>query len=121
MRKFAEFDLYGHRCPYVVFFRSMKVTRKAIAQTVECLLETDARKATSYLDEKTVVTATRRHRPDKRANYVEVVMKLGKPNFRERAFIKSCKRAGEAFPVKKVQLKFYPEPKKRRTKTKRRK
>lgn len=88
----------------------MKITRKSIAQTVESVLETaEVRQATTFLDENTVVTATRRHRPDRRANHTELVLTMGKPNFRQREFIKSCRKAHEPFPVKKTQLKFYPK------------
>ena len=33
----------------------------------------------------------------------------GKPNFAERAFVKKAVKAGEPFPVRKVQLKFPPQ------------
>lgn len=88
----------------------MKITRKSIAQTVESVLETgEVRQATTFLDENTVVTASRRHRPEKRSNHTELVLTMGKPNYRQREFIKACKKSGEPFPVKKTQLKFYPK------------
>jgi hypothetical protein len=85
----------------------VKITREAIAKTVFGLLETEARKATYYLSADTVVTATRRFKPDKRQKTTDVVLKLGKPNSRERDFVKKCQKAGEPFPVKKLQLKFW--------------
>lgn len=85
----------------------MNITRDSISKTVFGLLETGARKATFYLDEKTVVTAARRHKPDKRNRITEITLKLGAPNYREREFIKACKKASEPFPVKKLQLKFW--------------
>lgn len=87
----------------------MKITRDAISKTVFGLLETESRKATFYLDENTVVTAARRFKPDKRGKFVEISLKLGKPNFRERLFIKACKKSGEPFPVKKLQMKWWPK------------
>lgn len=62
-----------------------------------------------YLDEDAVATAVRIEKPRKRARYIEIRLKLGKPNFRERLFIKACKKAGEPFPIKKIQLKFWPK------------
>lgn len=85
----------------------MKITRDSISKAVFGLLETDARKASLFLDEHTVVTATRRHRPDKRSKTTEVLLTMGKPNFRGREFVKACKKAGEPFPVKKLQLQFW--------------
>lgn len=82
---------------------------KETGKVVGLLLETDARQATKYLAEKEVITATRRAykgRISKRDN-VEMVVKIGRPNFGEREFIKKCKKAGEPFPVKKIQLKFF--------------
>jgi hypothetical protein len=87
----------------------MKYTRKAIAQTIESvLMDVNVRQATTYLSEEHVVTATRRHKPDRRSNHTELCLTLSKPNFRQREFIRACKKAGEPFPVKKTQLKFYP-------------
>lgn len=91
----------------------MKITRDSIAKTVHGLLETGARKATFYLDEKTVVTATRRHRPRKLEGTTEILLTMGKPNYAGREFVKACKKAGEPFPVRRLQLKWW-EPKKRK-------
>lgn len=89
----------------------MNITRKSVADTVISLLEVNARRATTYLDEKTVVTATRRHKPDKRNRHTEILLKLGGPNYREREFIAACKKAGESFPVKKIQFRFWNKKK----------
>jgi hypothetical protein len=34
------------------------------------------------------------------------IIPFGRPNYRERVFIRDCIHAGEKFPVKKVQLDF---------------
>lgn len=81
--------------------------KKHIGQVIDCLIANDARKATKFISPKLVITATRKifgGEIDKRAN-IEVVIKIGKPNFAERDFIKQCKKAGEPFPVKKIQIK----------------
>lgn len=89
----------------------MKVPRNAIARAVETVLETGCRKATVYLGSKTVVKCTARHRPDKREKAPSFVLTIGAPNFVERRFIRLCKKAGEPFPVRKVQIKFWPKKK----------
>ena len=87
----------------------MKIPRNAITKAVEALLETDARKATVYLDEDTIVRATRQFRRNDRARSQSYILTLGKPAFADRRFIRLCKQAGEPLPVRKVQLKFWPE------------
>ncbi len=66
-----------------------------------------ARRATLYVDHDYVISACLQQRPHKRALRHTIVLKIGRPNFREREFIRACKKAGEPFPVKKIQLKFY--------------
>lgn len=63
------------------------------------------RKATKYLSPSVVIKATARHKPNKRARNVEMILTIGKPNYVEREFIRDCKRAGERLPVKRVQVK----------------
>lgn len=87
----------------------MKTPMNAITNVVEAVLRTDAVRATKYLAHNQVVRATKRtfrnFERGPREN-VEVLLTLGRPNYVEREFIKACKKAGEPFPVKKVQLKF---------------
>ena len=64
------------------------------------------RKATKYLSPRLVVKASRRHKPRYGAN-VEIVLTIGRPNYTEREFIADAKKAGEGFPVRKVQLKTW--------------
>lgn len=44
--------------------------------------------------------------PPKNDNPIEIILTIGRPNFRQRMFIKSCIKAKEEFPVKKIQLQF---------------
>lgn len=83
----------------------MKVTRLALAQVTE-LVFSGAKKATKYLGPDLVVKATRRHKADRRARTVELVLTAGKPNYAERKFVKACKVAGEKFPVRKIQVRW---------------
>lgn len=74
--------------------------------------DSEVRKATYYYDEKYVVKASLRHTPSSRDTRVELVLTWGYPNYEEREFIKLCKKAKVPFPVKKIQLKFWPKKKK---------
>ena len=87
-------------------------TYTALEKISEALLNPEVRKATFYASPKFTVKATRRHKYGKRATREEVILTYGVPNYAERAFIKLCKKAGEPFPVKEVQLKFWSKGKK---------
>lgn len=86
-----------------------KIARKDIARVVEATLGLGCRKATVFLNPKLIVRATRRHKYDGRDKNCEVILTIGAPNYREREFVRACLKAGEPFPVKKVQLKWYPK------------
>lgn len=87
----------------------MKLTRSAIVKTVLTLFELahDVRKATVYLSDNYVIRACHRSRPSARSRSTTILLTYGKPNFREREFIRSCKKAGEPIPVRKVQLQWF--------------
>ena len=79
----------------------------AVSSVVETLLRTEARMATKFLSEKEIVRASRKVFKGKiLSGNIEIILTIGKPNFAEREFIKLCKKAGEPFPVKNIQLKF---------------
>lgn len=84
----------------------MKISRKIFGDLAEVILEGGAKQATKYLDEKTVVTATFKGKRHRNAPKSEIVFKVGRPNYRERQFIKTCKKAKVKFPIRKLQLKF---------------
>ena len=89
------------------------VPRYVFAQLAEAILQAGAKRATKYLSEKLTVKATLH---GKRMNRAEVsnrtmVVSVGRPNYAERQFIRQCKRAGEPFPIKRLQLKWaQPQP-----------
>ena len=87
----------------------MKITRDSISKAVFGLLESGARKATVYLAPDVVVTATHQRKPDKRSKSQTIILTYGKPNYRGRLFVKACQKSGEPFPVRKLQLKFWPK------------
>jgi hypothetical protein len=88
-----------------------QVSRNSVTKAVEALLETSSRQATVYQHPKLIIKATRRFKPDKRSRHTEILLTIGTPNYAERAFIKACLKAGEPFPVRRVQLKAYPAKK----------
>ena len=76
------------------------------------LLNTQAWKVTKYYSEKYTARATRQLYNKKIHNgKIEIRFTIGRPNFKEREFIKQCKKAGEPFPVKKIQIKYPPKRK----------
>ena len=87
----------------------MKATRSSIARVVEAVLELQCRKAFIVLSPDMVVTAARRHPPRRNARSTTVVLTVGKPNYAVRKFIRMCRAAGEPFPVRKIQLKWYKD------------
>jgi hypothetical protein len=68
--------------------------------------------AIKIIDEKTTVKATWHNKPSGRNSREEMVVTFGAPNYLDRIFIKKCKKAGETFPVKKIQFRPYPKKKK---------
>lgn len=92
------------------------VTITAGVATARCIsMLTDnpeLRRATYYLGPRDVVKATRQHRHDARMQHETFLVTVGRPNYRERAFIKDMKRAGVPFPCRKLQLTFWPLPRK---------
>lgn len=98
-----------------------KVTSTMVGEVVLCLLYSErAHSAAKYLDDKTVIRATRPVYTDRksgrksldgdgaRATRVGIVVTLGALNYRDREFAKACKRSGEPFPVKKIQIRRIP-------------
>ncbi len=65
--------------------------------------------AEKYISEKVVVRAKLRRFGKKirpKNQNLEISLVIGRPNFAQRDFIKKCKKVGEPFPVKNVQLKL---------------
>jgi wobble nucleotide-excising tRNase len=81
---------------------------KVFSELAECILVDGAYKATKYINEKLTIKATRKRYKGKRlwGHAIDIIFTVGKPNYEEREFIKMCKKAGEPFPVKKMQVKF---------------
>ena len=71
----------------------------------------NVRKATKYVLPNLTIKATRQKKPDGRDRQETFIVTIGKPNYLERKFIKACIKAKEPFPIKKIQLKFWPKKK----------
>ena len=88
------------------------INLRHVGSVVQLLLSANARRATKYLSTGKVISAARPvydwKLPRKNASREGIVLKLGAPNYEEREFIKRCKKAGEPFPVRKIQLKYLP-------------
>ena len=87
-------------------------TAKFSGAVINALLYEDAWSAKKYVSEKLVISATRNRYGKsgwtKRDSRADIAVKIGAPNYLERRFIKLCKKTGESFPVKRVQLKMRP-------------
>lgn len=82
---------------------------QAITRVTNYLVDdVSVRRATIFLNDRMTVKATRQRRHDGRDKQETFLLTFGRPNFVERQFINMCKKAGEPFPVKKVQIKFWP-------------
>lgn len=80
---------------------------KICEKVIEPIVRGGIIKATKFIDEKFVIRATRKCFNKKICKGdIEIILKIGKPNFEERIFIKNAKKAGEPFPIKKIQLKW---------------
>lgn len=92
-----------------------------VDEVISHLMVAKAHTAMKYVSPRHVVRVTRQlvqGRIAPKNQNLELVVTVGKPNFLERRFIKQCQKAGEKFPVKKIQVKFPP---KKRIKVKSRK
>jgi hypothetical protein len=85
-----------------------KIARCWLGAVVEACLELSYRQAVKYVSPGLVIKCTRQRRPDRREQGDTLLLTIGPPNYYERRFIKLCQKAGEPFPVRKVQLKAYP-------------
>lgn len=65
-------------------------------------------KATKFVHPQLVVRVTRRRYAGKLSSKLpfEYVVKVGRPNYKERQFIKACVKSGEPFPVRKAKLQL---------------
>jgi len=67
---------------------------------------------TLFVEPKWIVRVTRQGKPDRRDRRATFLVTEGVPNCDAQKFIKQAQRAGEPFPIKKLQYRFYPVLKK---------
>lgn len=83
------------------------ITRKAFAQISEILLNGGAKRATKYFSDKLVLKGTlKTFKRGGSSRIKELLFTIGGPNYAERKFIKKALKAGEPFPIKKIQIKW---------------
>lgn len=70
---------------------------------------------TQYISPLNVVRVTKSNKHNnrkKRSNTYLVT--VGKPNYKSALFVKACVKAGEPFPVRRLQLDYYPLKRKKK-------
>lgn len=65
-----------------------------------------AKKATKYISPKYVIKSTFQGKRHKRERTETFIITVGRPNYREREYIKKLVKVSEPFPVKKLQLQW---------------
>lgn len=86
-------------------------------KVIHLLLAASAHRAVKYVSPTHIVRATRvlyRNKLPRKGSNPHIVMTFGRPNYAEKIFIKKRIKAGERFPVRKIQLQFPPKPRKKR-------
>jgi hypothetical protein len=76
--------------------------------TYALFYDPDVKTATKYVTPKLTVRLTAQQSRHRRSNQrrITTLLSVGAPNYAEREFIRDCKRAGETFPVARVQIKL---------------
>ena len=86
------------------------VSRSVFSRLADVLLSTtQIRKATKFVSPTLTVSAAHRFKPTKRCSRNEILFTVGRPNYDSSRRIRTLKRAGEPFPVKKLRLEWYPK------------
>lgn len=97
-----------------------KISQHAIAaglhtvagQVMRTVLNASAHQGTKFLSPDLVVRVTHRKASGHARMQFEVT--VGKPSYRERAFVAACQKAKEKFPVRKIWLHYRPKVRKAR-------
>lgn len=90
---------------------------KLIQRAIQALLVNEAYQATLYISPQRTIKVTRKlyRKVTKNLSHstraLELTINDGKPNYSARKFIKACRRAGEPFPVNRVQIQYIPNSK----------
>jgi hypothetical protein len=92
----------------------IKVDRNSILKAVEGAMIPGVKKATVFQHPELTVVACHHGKPDNRSRHTELLLAIGKPNYHNRQFVKACLKAGEKFPVRRVQLEWFGKPERAR-------
>lgn len=92
----------------IIYAMRTKISLGWVNKVIEILLRAEARKTVKYVSPVLVVRAVRKTYGKKilKRHNTEIILTIGKPNFLEREFIKTAKKVGEKFPIKKIQIKY---------------
>lgn len=94
-------------------FKSRRDYEYAMTKLGQCvgdvLTAPNTRRATAFISPTLTIKATAQRRPDGRGRSATALVTIGAPNFAERRFIRVCQKAGEQFPLKRIQWKFWPK------------
>lgn len=99
--------------------KNQQFEMKDVGKALEALFTTDAMSAVNYLAKDMIIRATWQGKQRRGSLRETIILTIGQPNYRERKFIKLCKRAKEKFPVRKIQLRPYPVKRKKSCKKRR--
>ena len=89
---------------------------KAIARCISYLAVTKAAKsATVFITATRTVVVTRMFKQAARNTRDEFRVTIGNPNYTNAKLIAKAKRTGSVFELARVQLKFWPKPKAKKT------
>lgn len=89
-------------------------TFSIVPKVIEVLVAQRAFRATKYLSPKLIVRVTNRKRKFNTRENLELIVTIGRPNSRERDFVKDCLKAKEPFPIKQIIFKLPPVPKQKK-------
>jgi hypothetical protein len=84
------------------------IARAAGEVVYQLMCDTKVKRATKYLRSDVVVNGTYVGKVDKRERTAHIRVKIGRPNYAEKKFVKQLKDAEIAFPVRRVILKHFP-------------
>lgn len=94
--------------------RLTPIDMKAVSDVLQAVCDKDVHRAVKYISPTLIVRATRTKNDGQYEAGMRALVHIGKPNVRERDFIKDCKKAGEKFPIRGIILQFHPEKKKKK-------
>lgn len=89
---------------------SKNALRIAYAQVVDSVvINPNIKTARKYLAPNLVVKATRHGKFDARSHSQNIVLTVGRPDYKAREFIKTARKAGQQFPIQKLQFRLTPQ------------